>query len=88
MKRKKKKAVFTGRPHVKKNDIVEVISGDDAGKKGKVLQVLPTRGRAVVEGINVVKKHMRKTQENPNGGIVEKEAPLALSKLRRVGDTE
>jgi large subunit ribosomal protein L24 len=68
--------------HVKKGDTVTVISGDDKGKSGKVLQTMPQTGRALVEGVNVVKKHMRKTQDNPQGGIVELEAPIAISNLK------
>ena len=69
--------------HVRRGDIVRAISGEDAdGKKtGKVLKVYPKTGRALVEGFNFVKKHMRKSQDNPNGGIVSKEAALATSKL-------
>lgn len=74
------------RVHVKRGDIVAAISGDDAagGKTGKVLRVFPEKGRAIVEGLNFVKKHMRKTQDNPEGGIVEKEGTIALSNLRVV----
>ena len=69
--------------HVRRGDIVRAISGADAdGKKtGKVLKVYPKTGRALVEGFNFVKKHMRKSQDNPNGGIVSKEAALATAKL-------
>ena len=69
--------------HVRRNDVVRAISGEDAdGKKtGKVLKVYPQTGRVLVEGFNFVKKHMRKSQDNPNGGIVSKEAPMAASKL-------
>ena len=69
--------------HVRRGDIVRAISGADAdGKKtGKVLKVYPQTGRVLVEGFNFVKKHLRKSQDNPNGGIVSKEAPLAASKL-------
>ena len=69
--------------HVRRGDIVRAISGEDAdGKKtGKVLKVYPKTGRALVEGFNFVKKHMRKSQDNPNGGIVSKEAALATAKL-------
>ena len=69
---------------VKRGDVVQALSGDDAGKgkTGKVLRVLRKKGKAVVEGFNLVKRHMRKTQDNPEGGIVEKEAPIALSNLR------
>ncbi len=70
--------------HIKRGDVVAAISGEDAagGKTGKVLHVLPAKGRAIVEGLNFVKKHMRKTQDNPEGGIVEKEASIAISNLR------
>lgn len=71
------------RPHIKKGDVVVVLTGDDAGKTGRVLRVMPRQGRALVEGVNYVKKHLRKSQEHPQGGIVEKEAPVALSNLRR-----
>jgi large subunit ribosomal protein L24 len=58
-----------------------VTAGVSAGKTGKVLQVIPATGRAVVEGLNLVKKTLRKTQETPQGGIVEKERAVALSNL-------
>lgn len=69
--------------HVRRDDIVRAISGEDAdGKKtGKVLWVYPKTGRVLVEGFNFVKKHLRKSQDNPNGGIVTREAPMAASKL-------
>lgn len=72
--------------HVRKGDIVAAISGNAAagGKTGKVLRVVPEKGRAIVEGLNFVKKHMRKTQDNPEGGIVEKEGSIAVSNLRVV----
>ncbi|MCF7837020.1 MAG: 50S ribosomal protein L24 [Candidatus Marinimicrobia bacterium] len=65
----------------KRGDEVTVLSGDEAGKSGKILQMLPSQGRAVVEGLNLVTKHMRKTQDNPQGGRPTKEAPLRLCKL-------
>ena len=69
--------------HVRRGDIVRAISGEDAdGKKtGKVLKIYPSKGRVLVEGFNFVKKHLRKSQDNPSGGIVSKEAPMAASKL-------
>ncbi|MDR0993116.1 MAG: 50S ribosomal protein L24 [Verrucomicrobiota bacterium] len=69
--------------HVHRGDVVRALSGADAdGKKtGKVLKVYPSKGRVLVEGFNFVKKHLRKSQDNPNGGIVTKEAPMAASKL-------
>jgi len=61
--------------------MVIVISGVNRGKTGKVLRIMPGRDRAIVEGVNVVKKAVRKTQDNPQGGIVSVEAPLYISKL-------
>lgn len=69
--------------HIKKDDEVIVLSGEDKGKTGKVLQVLPHSGKAIVEGINYMKKHLKKSQDNPNGGIVEKEAPMYACKLKK-----
>ena len=70
--------------HVKKNDMVKVIAGKDKGKTGKVLRVFPAKGRVAVEGINVVKRHTRPNQLNPEGGIIEKEAPLSISNVMLV----
>jgi len=69
--------------HIKKGDMVQAITGEDKGKTGKVLQVLSDSDRALVEGLNFVKKHMRKTQDNPQGGVFEKEAPIHLSNLKK-----
>ena len=69
--------------HLKRDDVVLVRSGAHKGKTGKVLRVDLAARTAVVEGINFVKRHMRKTQDNPQGGVVEKEAPMAVSKLVR-----
>jgi large subunit ribosomal protein L24 len=63
--------------------MVQVIAGDENGKTGKVLQVLATGDRALVEGLNFVKKHMRKSQDHPQGGVIEKEAPIHLSNLKK-----
>jgi large subunit ribosomal protein L24 len=71
-----------GKCHIKKGDTVVVIAGDDKGKTGKVLKTMPQSGRALVEGVNFVKKHMQKTEDNPQGGVVEMEAPLAISNLK------
>ncbi|MFZ5641737.1 MAG: 50S ribosomal protein L24 [Bacillota bacterium] len=71
----------TQKIHVKKGDTVVVITGKDAGKKGKVLEVQPRDGRVVVEGANIVKRHSKPTQKLPQGGIVEKPAPLASSNV-------
>ncbi len=73
---------------IRKNDIVVANSGknavtDKAGKPatGKIIQVFPEKGRAIVEGFNLMKRHMRKSQDNPKGGIIEKEMPMGVSKL-------
>jgi len=67
--------------HVRKGDLVMVITGKDAGKKGKVLEVIPKTGRVVVEKVNKVKKHTKPSKSMPQGGIVEKEAPIASSNV-------
>lgn len=72
------------RMHIRRDDIVKAITGDDAGKQGKVLRTYPERNRALVEGLNFVKKHLRKSQDNPNGGIISREAPMAASNLKLV----
>jgi large subunit ribosomal protein L24 len=67
--------------HVKTGDTVMVISGKDAGKKGRVLAVYPGKGRIVVEKVNIVKKHQKPTKDLPQGGILDKEAPIASSNV-------
>ncbi|WP_408011547.1 50S ribosomal protein L24 [Pseudalkalibacillus sp. A8] len=67
--------------HVKKGDKVQVISGKDKGKQGVVLQALPKNNRVVVEGINVVKKHAKPSQDNPQGGILNVEASIHASNV-------
>ena len=67
--------------HIKKGDTVYVNSGDDKGKTGRVLEMLPKKGRAIVEGINIVSKSTKPTAKYPNGGIVKMEAPVAISNL-------
>jgi large subunit ribosomal protein L24 len=69
---------------IRRGDMVVAIAGADRGKRGKVLHVLPETSRAIVEGLHTVKKHLRKSQDHPQGGIVEREAPMALSNLRKV----
>ena len=66
---------------IKKDDTVIVVTGIFAGTTGKVLRVLPGKGKALVEGINVAKKAVRRSQENPQGGFVKREAPIDLSNL-------
>jgi large subunit ribosomal protein L24 len=67
--------------HIKKGDTVQVISGNYKGTKGRVLEVIRKKNRAIVEGVNVMKKHTKPNTENPQGGIVEKEASIHISNL-------
>jgi large subunit ribosomal protein L24 len=67
--------------HVRRGDTVAVIAGRERGKRGKVLRVLPIGGRVLVEKINMIKKHQRPTQKLRQGGIIERESPLALSNV-------
>jgi len=69
---------------LRKGDEVVVIAGDDKGSKGKVLQVLREKNRILVEGVNMTKKHERKTQDNPQGAIVEREASIHYSNVKKV----
>ena len=69
---------------IKKGDEVVVIAGDHKGSKGKILEVIRTKNRVLVEGVNLVKKHERKTQENPQGAIVEREASLHVSNVKKI----
>ena len=66
---------------IKSGDTVKVIAGDHKGSEGKVQKVLLDKNKAIVEGINVVKKHTKPSAKNPQGGIVEKEPPIHISNL-------
>ena len=66
---------------IKKGDTVKVISGSNLGKEGKVLKVYPKTNKVIVEGVNVIKKHAKPTQSNPDGGILEYEAPFNASNV-------
>ena len=70
--------------HIKKGDTVKVLAGEYKGQTGKVIEMLPEKNKALVEGVNVVKKHNKPTAENPQGGITEMEAPVHLSNLMYV----
>ncbi len=69
---------------IKKDDMVLVISGNDRGKKGRVLKVVPGMDRIIVEGVNMVKKHRRATQDMPQGGILTIEAPIHISNVKLI----
>jgi len=68
--------------HVKKNDEVVVISGNHKGESGRVVQVFPEKGHVLVEGVRMIKKHARKSQDRPEGGIIEKEGPIHISNVK------
>jgi large subunit ribosomal protein L24 len=67
--------------HVKRGDPVVIISGSHRGKEGKILEILPAKGRARVEGVAMMKRHMKKSQEHPQGAIVEREGSVHISNL-------
>ena len=70
--------------HVKKGDHVEVISGNFRGSSGRVLAVIPAKQRVLVEGIRIIKKHLRKSQDNPSGKIAEREGPIHISNVKLI----
>ncbi len=73
--------------NIRKGDMVVVISGPYKGRRGRVLRALPKKDRVVVEGVNMVKKHMRPTSRNTQGGIVEREAPIHVSNVMAWSET-
>jgi large subunit ribosomal protein L24 len=72
---------MSGKLHIKKGDTVKVLAGEDVGQTGKVLQVDKVKKRAIVEGVNMVSKHTKPNEQNTQGGIVQKEAPVHISNL-------
>ncbi len=66
---------------IRKNDTVTVIAGNSQGKTGKVLKVFPSENRVIIEGVNLRKRHTKANQKNPQGGIIEKEAPINVSNV-------
>ena len=71
------------RCHVKKNDQVVVIAGADKGKRGRVISVLAQKQRVIVEGVRMTKKHMRKSQQNPQGAIIDREGTIHISNVMK-----
>ena len=69
---------------IKKGDTVKIITGNEAGKSGRVIKVFPSLEKIVVEGVNLVKKHSRPSQENPQGGIIEKESSVDVYNLMSI----
>ena len=74
--------------HVKKGDNVEVIAGNFKGSSGKILQILGSKQRVLVEGVRIIKKHTRKSQDNPQGKIAEREGPIHISNVRLIEEKE
>jgi large subunit ribosomal protein L24 len=74
--------------HVKKGDNVQVISGNYRGSSGKILQVLPKKQRVLIEGVRIIKRHLRKSQDNPQGKIAEREGPIHISNVRLIEKQE
>jgi large subunit ribosomal protein L24 len=70
--------------HVKRGDTVEVIAGNHKGSTGKVLEIRSAKSQVIVEGVRMVKKHQRKTQDQPNGAIIELEGPIHISNVKLV----
>ena len=73
--------------HIKKGDTVIVISGEHKGQKGRVLEIISKKQRAIVEGVNLISKHTKPNAESPQGGIIKKEAPIHISNLLNVDPT-
>ena len=69
--------------HVKRGDDVVVIAGAEKGKRGKIIQVMPKKERVIVEGVNIIKKHVRRSQQHPEGTILEREAALHISNVMK-----
>jgi large subunit ribosomal protein L24 len=72
---------MTKKSHIRRGDTVQVLSGNSRGKKGRVLEVYPGKNKAIVEGINMVTKHLKPSAAHPNGGIEKQEAPIHISNL-------
>jgi large subunit ribosomal protein L24 len=83
----KNKVTTTPKIKIRKGDLVKVIAGDSRGQQGKVLSVLITKSRILVEGINLVSKHTKPNAATPNGGIIKKEAALHISNVALVDPT-
>lgn len=70
--------------HVKKGDYVRVITGNHRGAEGKILQVIPAKQQVIIEGVRMIKKHAKPTQDRPEGGIIEREGPIHISNVKPV----
>ena len=70
--------------HVKKGDRVEVISGNFKGSAGTILQVFPAKEQVIIEGVRMIKKHAKRSQDRPEGGIIEREGPIHISNVKLI----
>ncbi len=68
--------------HVRRGDTVEVISGNHKGSSGKILQIIAAKSQVIIEGVRMIKKHQRKSQDQPNGAIIEREGPIHISNVK------
>ncbi|QIK16633.1 50S ribosomal protein L24 [Blattabacterium sp. DPU] len=69
---------------IKKEDKVLILSGNHKGSEGIIVKIFPKKNKAIISGINMIKKHTKPTSKKPKGGIIEKEAPIHLSNLKRI----
>ena len=74
--------------HVKKGDEVVVLAGKEKGKRGKIIAVSPKKQRVIVEGLQMIKRHTRKSQEHPNGAIIEREGTIHISNVKKAEQVE
>ena len=74
--------------HVKKGDQVEVITGNHKGATGKILQLLPKKEQVLIEGVRLIKRHTRRSQENQQGGIIQREGPIHISNVKLIEKAE
>lgn len=77
-------ATTNRKTHVRKGDEVEVIAGNHKGSAGKIIEVLPAKQQVIVEGVRMIKRHTRRSQEHPDGSIVEREGPIHISNVKLV----
>lgn len=70
--------------HVRRGDVVQVIAGNHTGATGKILQILPAKQQVIIEGVRMIKKHTRRSQDQPNGAIIEREGPIHISNVKLV----
>lgn len=74
--------------HVRSGDTVKILAGDHKGETGVITRILTQKNKAIIEGVNMVKRHVKPSQDNPQGGIIEKEAPIHISNLMLVAGSK